>query len=179
MSNNPSDPRSLGLSRQGGFTLVEAVVALTIFVLGVVGLVSLVLVSKSTSEQGRDAVQAVNYLQEGAEAVRAVRDSAWTNVSTDGAYRLSPQTGMNPPWQLLSGGTESVGGKFNRTVQIGSVSREDTDGNGQLSAGDRIVPTGGTLQDPDTKKITVTVSWQVGNQTKTRTLYVYLTKWNS
>lgn len=165
-------------SKQAGFTLIEAVVAMTIFAIGVVGLVTLSTVAKSTSEQGRDSVQVSNYLQEGMEAVRLLRNAAWTNVSTDGGYRLSAQAGQTPAWQLVSGGSETVG-KYQRSVTISAVRRQDTDSSATLTAGDKIVPSGGSFDDPDTKKITVTISWQQGSRTINRTLYAYITKWQS
>nr|MDP9212115.1 prepilin-type N-terminal cleavage/methylation domain-containing protein [bacterium] len=93
---------SVGRGQQG-FTLIEAIVATTVFVIGVVALVQITLLAKSTSEEGRDTVQAVNYLQEGVEAVRSVRDHDWDLVAglapaTD--YRLNAQPGTAPPWTL-------------------------------------------------------------------------------
>lgn len=164
--------------QQAGFTLVEAIVAISIFVIGVVGLTQLVLVSKSVAEEGRDTVQASNYLQEGYEATRSIRDSSWATFAVDGSYHLVAQAGQNPAWQLVGGGTETVG-KFSRTVKIDPVMREDTNGDGVLSAGDKIVPTGGTLADALTKKVTVTITWTQGRRTVTRTLFGYLTRWQS
>ena len=164
--------------RQAGFTLIEAVVAITVFSLGVVALIGMSTIAKSTSEQGRDSVQVSNYLQEGIEAVRLLRNNSWNNVSTNGGYRLSAQAGQNPPWQLVSGGSETIG-KYSRSVAIATVRREDMDGSGTLTAGDRIVATGGAFDDPDTKKVTVTITWQQGTRTITRQLYAYVTKWQS
>ncbi len=161
---------------QRGFTLVEAVVAMTVFSVGIIGVIQVTSTAKSSSEQGRDTVQASNYLQEGMEAVRAVRDTNWASVSADGSYRLVSNPGASPAWTLASGGTETVG-KYNRTVQIAGVSREDTDSSGTLTAGDKIVPSGGTLADPDTKRVTVTMSWKQGPRTVTRSVYAYLTNW--
>lgn len=164
------------LDSQRGFTLVEAVVATTVFSVGIIGVVQVTSVAKSSSEQGRDTVQASNYLQEGMEAVRASRDSSWNNVATDGAYRLVSNPGASPAWTLASGSTETIG-KYDRVVQIDAVSREDTDASGTLTAGDKIVPSGGTLADPDTKRVTVTMSWSQGTRTVTRSIYAYLTNW--
>lgn len=161
---------------QRGFTLVEAVVATTIFSVGIIGTIQVTSVAKSSSEQGRDTVQASNYLQEGMEAVRSIRDDNFAGVATDGAYRLVANPGASPSWNLASGGTETLS-KYRRTVQIDAVSREDTDASGSLSSGDKIVPTGGTLPDSDTKKVTVTVSWAQGSRTVSRSVYAYLTNW--
>lgn len=161
---------------QAGFTLLEAVVATTVMVVGVVAVVGLTLVAKGASEEGRNTVQASNYLQEGLEAARTIRDADWTNVSTAGTYHLAAQAGVNPPWQLVSGGTETIG-TYTRQITIASVRRADTNGDGQLSAGDQIVQSGGSFDDPDTKKITCVVSWQQGKRTVSRQQFVYLTNW--
>lgn len=163
---------------RAGFTLLEAVVSITVFAVGIVGILQLNLAAKASSDKARDTVQVANYLQEGLEAVRTIRDSAWTNVNTDAAYHLNPVVGANPPWQLIAGGTETVG-KYTRTVAIAPVIRQDTDGSGTLTAGDKIVTTGGTLADAETKLITVTLTWRNGSQTLTRTMFEYLTNWQT
>lgn len=179
--------RLLAASQQRVFTLVEAIVAMTIFVIGVVGLIQVSLLAKSTSEQGRDTVQASNYLQEGMEAVRAIRDSAWANIATPGNYHLVPQPGSNPAWQLVAdsaGGSETIG-KFTRKVAIADVYREDTVvPNNAFDAGERVVlncPTPGTgacYLHADTKKITVTMTWTQGSRAVTRSVFSYLTNWH-
>ncbi len=165
---------------QRGFTLVEAVVAMTVFVVGVVALVQITLLAKSTSEEGQDTVQAVNYLQEGVEAVRSIRDHDWNlvaSVTPGTSYRLNAQPGTAPPWTLTAG-SEAID-KYTRTVRFENVRREDTDGSGTMNAGD-VICTGagcGEFDDPDTRRMTVTISWQQGQRTVTRALYAYLTDW--
>lgn len=163
--------------RERGFTLLEAVVAISVFAIGVVGMVQVVLVARSTSEQGTDLVTADGYLREGMDAVRIIRDNAWNDIATDGTYRLTAQPGTVPPWTLQAG-SETIG-KFTRSVTIDSVRRSDTDGDGVLSAGDKICQGAacGDFDDPDTKRIAVTVTWQQGNQQRTRDVFGYLTNW--
>lgn len=162
--------------RQPGFTLVEAVVAISIFVIGVIGVIGLASIATQTSSRSKNTVQANNYLQEGADATRSIRDANWNNIATDGQYHLVPQLGQSPPWSLTTGGTETLG-IFSRKVTISSGQRADTNGSGQLDAGDLIVQSGGAFTDPSTKKITVQVSWQTGPQTITMPLETYLTNW--
>lgn len=165
---------------QAGFTLVEAVVAMTVFVVGIIGLIQITIVAKSSSEEGRDTVQTANYLQEGVEAVRSIRDAGWTNISgliAGTNYQLVSQPGTIPPWQLQTG-SETIG-KFTRIVKVDPVRREDTNGSGTLNAGDKICvgSSCGNFNDPDTKRVTVTTSWARGSRTITRSIYSYLTNW--
>ena len=163
--------------RERGFTLVEAVVAITVFVIGVVGMIQIVLVARATSDHGANLVTAGGHLKEGMDAVRVIRDDDWDAIATDGTYGLSSQPGTAPPWTLQAGG-ETIG-KFTRRVTIASVRRSDTDGNGQLSAGDKICQGAacGSFDDAQTKKVTVTVTWRQDNQDKSRSVFGYLTDW--
>ncbi|MDP3999930.1 MAG: prepilin-type N-terminal cleavage/methylation domain-containing protein [bacterium] len=169
--------RSSQRQRERGFTLMEAVVAISVFVIGVVGMIQVVLVARSTSDYGADLVTVGGHLKEGMDAVRVIRDDDWDAIATDGTYGLSAQPGTNPPWALQAG-SETLG-TFTRRVTIASVRRSDTDGNGALSAGDKICQgaTCGSFEDPETKKVTVTVTWQQGNQDKSRSVFGYLTDW--
>lgn len=166
------------VGRQSGFTLVEAVVTISIFAVGMIISAQVVLTARRLSDESRDAVQAANYLEEGLEAVRSSRDSSWTSIATDGAYRLQAAPGDTSPWELIAGGTETIG-KFSRTVNISTGRRIDSDSSGTVTAGDQLVASGGTLDDPDTKKISTTVTWRQGNRTVSRTLYTYLTNWQN
>lgn len=164
--------------QQTGFTLVEAVVTIGIFAVGMIIAAQVVLTARRLSDESRDAVQAANYLEQGLEAVRSSRDSSWTTVATDGAYHLEPAPGDTSPWNIVAGGSETIG-KFSRTVNISTGRRIDSDSSGTVTAGDQLVASGGTLDDPDTKKITTTVTWQQGSRTVSRSLYTYLTNWQN
>lgn len=164
------------MSSERGFTLVEAIVAMAIFAIGIILVAQMVLTARRLSNESRDTVQAANYLEEGLEAVRSTRDSSWTAISTDGTYALQSAPGDITPWNLIPNGTETIG-KFSRTIQISPVRRDDTDGSGTLTAADNISTGAGTFNDPDTKKITSTVTWQQGGRTVSRSLSTYLTNW--
>lgn len=162
--------------KQHGFTLIEAIVAMSIFAIGILGAAQMVLTAGRLSNESKDTVQAANYLEEGLEAVRSVRDSSWTDIATNGTYHLTSDEAAITPWQLVPGGTESIG-KFTRTIEISNVRRADTDEDGQLSASDDIVQSGGAFDDPDTKRIKAVISWQQGSRTVTRSISTYLTNW--
>ena len=74
-------------------------------------------------------------------------------------------TGSPLKWSLAAG-SEDLNG-FTRQVVVNNVSRD-----GQFN----IVSSGGT-PDPDTKKITSTVSWSYKGQAYSAILSVYLTHW--
>ncbi len=116
------------------------------------------------SRQALHTAQAGFLLEEGAEAVRIVRDNAWTNVSglTNGTNYYPTFSGGT--WTLST--TSNTVGIFTRRVIIGSVSRDNTTQD--------IVSSGGT-NDPRTKLITVTVSWAEGATTTSKTLQFYIT----
>lgn len=162
--------------RQRGFTLIEAVVTMSVFAVGVIITSQVILTARRLSDESRDTVQAANYLEEGLEAVRSSRDSSWTTVATDGSFHLEAAPGDTSPWNIVTGGTETIG-KFSRTITIATARRADSDGNGTLTAGDLLVTSGGAFDDPDTKRITSTITWRQGTRTVNRSVATYLTNW--
>ncbi|OGY87717.1 MAG: hypothetical protein A2233_02100 [Candidatus Kerfeldbacteria bacterium RIFOXYA2_FULL_38_24] len=70
-------------STSSGFTLLEAVIATAIVVIGLVSLVVLATLSVMTSRQINEQFQAALFAQEGLEAVRALRDSNWLMFDTN------------------------------------------------------------------------------------------------
>ncbi len=102
------------------------------------------------------------YAEEGVEAVRAIRDRDWNDLS-DGTHGLN-WNGTQWEWQ----GTSDQRDKYARQVEV-ATARRDSQGN--------LVASGGTA-DPNTKMITVRVSWQVGpNRPGQVELKTYLTRW--
>ncbi len=115
------------------------------------------------SRQSLHQVQAAMLLEEGAEAVRVVRDNAWTNISS-----LSSGTNYYPTfsagtWTLST--TANTVDVFTRKVTFSAVNRN-------LSTGD-IATSGGTT-DNYTKEVTVTVSWSEGTRTVSRAMSFYI-----
>ena len=66
-----------------GFTLVEIVVALGIFTLGIVGAMTLALANSNNASQNLTRVRAANLAREGLELVRNVRDSNWLRIEAN------------------------------------------------------------------------------------------------
>jgi len=150
-----------------GVSIIEILVVILIINIALVSLLGLTAFSLKTSTSIKQTNQANFLAQEIIEAVRNFRDG--TDWDTDGLGNLTngiayhpEKSGDNPPkWQLILG-EETVNG-FTRKVEFENVYR---DGN------DNIVDSGGT-SDPDTKKVTVTISWK----DKTIELTTYFTNW--
>lgn len=156
--------------KQKGFGLLEVVIGLGILA---VAFFSLITVSESilrVSRTNSDMIQADYLLQEGAEAMRSIRDGGWTPyimplsvfANTNIKFYIA-QSGQQ--WQATS--TPEIIGKFYRYVQVANVYRGPTQD---------IVQSGGTL-DNNTRKFTVTVAWPEAGATTTRSSSFYLTNY--
>lgn len=133
-------------------------------------IISLVLLSVSSafnsSLKGSRAVakktQANFLAQEGIEAVRILRDNGWQNVSglSDGEnYYFAWSAGT---WATTTSNA-FIDGTFERKFTVLNAYR---DGNDNIAQS-------GTL-DPNTKKVTVSVSWREGLSTTTESISAYL-----
>lgn len=117
----------------------------------------------SASRQTLHQTQGAYLLEEGAEAVKIIRNEAWSNISnfTNGTdYYLSFSGTV---WSL--GTTPNTEGIFTRVINFEEVERD---------INDDIVSSGGTV-DTGTRYVNVEVSWNEGDQTKTKNLEFYIT----
>ncbi len=150
---------------QTGSLLIETILVTFLFGVMATGLVSTLLTSVTSAKQGAEYIVATGYLQEGIEAVRSIRDQDWATVSggthglqtTNGHYEFS---GVS---NLLDAGV------YTRTITVDPVFRT-----GGLT-GD-IAEVG--VLDENTKKVTVTVSWdvQAGRNQNIHSIF-YVTNW--
>jgi Tfp pilus assembly protein PilV len=154
--------KNIYFKNKQGFMLVEVVVVTAIIIVSVLAAMSVTQKSVYVSRQALHISQASFLLEEGAEVVRILRDSNWTNISS-----LIVGTSYYPTysssWSLST--TSSNVGSFTRTVTIASVSRDATTGD--------IVSFGG-VDDTGTKLITVNVSWLEGGVTLNKSLSFYI-----
>ena len=153
-----------------GISVIEIVVVVAIITIALTSLLGLASFSLGISSLIKQTNQANDIARETMEAVRNFRDGTIWNTNGLGALATStdfyPQaTGTPSGWQLNLG-TQIVD-SFSRKVVFEDVMR---DGNFN------IVTTGGT-NDPDTKKVTVTVSWQERGRSHQVKLVSYLTNW--
>jgi len=146
---------------QKGIAMVEILVAVSIMAVAFIAIMAVAQKSIYLARQGLHQSQSAFLLEEGAEAVRIVRDGAWSDISS-----LSTSTDYYP---LFSGGTwiltqtPATIGIFSRKVTVASVYRNGSDD----------IAGSGTL-DTGTKFVTVTISWQEGGQTLSKILSFYL-----
>lgn len=143
---------------------VEVLIAVSIITVSVLAAMAVTQKSVYVSRQAFHTAQAGFLLEEGAEAMRILRDNGWTNISS-----LTADADYYP---AFSGGTwilsvmPNTVDIFTRIVSVSNVNRDNTTKD--------IVSSGGTL-DNGTKLITITVSWLEGGVTVTKTLQFYLT----
>lgn len=149
---------------------MEILTVIAIIGVTLTSLLGLVSFSLEISTLNKQTTQADIAAREAMEAVRNFREN--TTWETDGIGIMSTSTDYHPQvssstlkWVLVSG-TESVG-IFTKKIAFTNVQRDGSD---------NIVESGGT-NDPDTKKITVTVSWTEKGRDHQMKLTSYLTNW--
>ena len=143
--------------------LVEVIVAFSIMTISVIAAMQVAQKNISIAKQALRTTQAMYLLEEGAEAVRIVRDNAWTNISglTNGTAYYPTFTGGT--WTLST--TPNTIGEFTRTVTIASVKRDNTT---------QDISSTGT-DDPGTKLVTITVTWTEGSTNLSKNIQFYIT----
>lgn len=149
-------------SKYSGFMIIEVIVATSIIVIFV--LVAMSVASKSIrfSHQSLRNTQASFLIEEGAEAVRIVRDNAWANISGLNTNTTYYPTFTGGSWTLST--TPVQIDNFTRTVVLLDVNRDPGTGDIDVSG----------TNDNGTKFVTVNVSWVEGGETITRTLSFYI-----
>jgi hypothetical protein len=125
-----------------GQSLVEAIVAVSLFTLTVSGLVFLVAEGFRGGSADILKANALAYAREGLEAASSIREQSWLNLAA-GTYGLVRTSGK---WEF-SGSSDASGG-LSRQVVIENVQRN--------AQGD--IASSGSV-DKLTKKVTVSVTW--------------------
>ena len=146
-----------------GLSLVEIVIAAAIISVALVSIMQISGQSLVMSRQSVNIYTAATLLEEGAEAVRIVRDGGWTNISSLNTATNYYPLFSNNTWTLSTNASQV--GIFTQKVNMANVNRD--------AGTSDIVSSGGTL-DSDTKLFTITVSWSEGGRTITKTLQFYL-----
>ena len=149
--------------------MIEVLVATSIITVSVLAAMAVAQKSVYISRRAFHTSQVAFLLEEGAEAVRILRDNAWNNISNLTVDANYYPTFSGGTWTLSS--TTNTVGIFTRKVVISNVNR-DTSIN--TSTSKDIVSSGGVL-DSGTKLVTVSVSWSEGGIIITKTLPFYIT----
>jgi len=132
------------MKNKKAFTLVELILAISLFVIIATGVAVPVIGSYVSSLEDQKVVKANAVLTESWEAVRSIRNQSWENM-TNVTHGL---TNINGYWEFY-GSNDLVDG-ITRTVIVKSAFR-DVEGN--------IVDNGGTA-DPDSKLVKIQLSWE-------------------
>jgi type II secretory pathway pseudopilin PulG len=147
-----------------GQSVVEIIIAVSMFTIIAGSAVVAVLGSLSTSRLAEEETQATMTAVEGIEAAASIRNKDWDSL-VEGSHGLD---NAGDAWAFSGTSDTDPSGKFTRTVGIEPVERD---------ANDDIVASGGTI-DPDTKKITSSVTWDfTAARTNTVEMTSYLTNW--
>jgi len=156
-----------------GFFVPEILIVVAIITVALTTLLGVVNFSLGVYNLIEETTKATLIARNTIEEVRNFRDrTTWDDnglgtLVTGVSYYPQKTTDTPPEWSLIQG-TETIG-KFNRQVVFGEVFRDSQD---------NIVESGGT-QDSNTKKVTVTVSWNYKNETKSIEFVTYLTNWRN
>lgn len=150
-----------------GFGLVEIVIASAIISVSVFSLSAVSVLGSRLQSASLEKIRANFLAEEGLEAMRFLRDKSWdinlSSLSQDTNYYVNFST-STLQWSINSTSISYVDSLFDRKVTVENVSRDSND---------NIVLSGGT-NDPDSKKIIVTVSWQERGATSTVQLGTFL-----
>ena len=150
-----------------GISIIELLTVIAIILVVLTSLLGVATFSLSHSILIKETTQANNLDQEAIEAVRNFRDGTTWGANGLGlltlgvSYYVQKTADVPPIWQMILG--EETIGNYKRKVVFSSVQRDTND---------NIVESGGT-DDPDTKKVTATVSWK----DKKVEIITYLTNW--
>ena len=143
--------------------MVEVLVGAGIILLALVGLIGVYTFYLQTTLSLQERIQAGALLEEGIEAVKFMRDNGWSSITALSASSTYYIVFTGTTWQASSA-TSSIDGTFYRSFVINQVYR---DVNSQIASS-------GTI-DPNSRKLTVSVSWREGKATTTKSLSTYIT----
>ena len=161
------------LNQERGFLFLEVLISAALISITFITLLSIGFISLNTSTSIRNTSRANALIREEFEAVRSFRDgSTWgsggvgaASTGSSSPYHLSLNNSTNPPSWQLDTGTETVD-EFTRKIVFDKVSRDPSTQNIESTYN-------ASHDDPNTRKITVTVS----STEKTYQVVTYLTNW--
>ncbi len=158
------------LKNQNGIGLVEVIISLGVAIVVITSLVSLALFTVRTSTQSSLQLESTNYANREMELVRAYRDKL---VASDPSSAWSGFTGvvgnctLLNPCSMNSDGSQVLTGLSIIPATVTSPT--------PLQRGFTAIvgPTGNTVS------IAVTISWTLGGQNKSTSVYTILSNWQT
>jgi len=154
-----------------GFSLLEVILAVALFLILTTGGITLIVQSYNSNRLGAEFATATEFASEGIEAVKSIKNQAFSNLVDSSGTGVERVGGV---WTF--GGSDdtlihSSEDNFIRIIKVEPVNRDGTPPAGN------IVSSGG-ITDPDTKKITSTVTWNFNSaRPETMSLVTYLSDW--
>lgn len=150
--------------KSGGFMMVELLIIASVLVVLIISASAVAQKGIEVSRRSLHQMQAGFLLEEGAEAVRILRDDDWANIS-------GVTIGSNY-YTAISGSTYTISqtpatiGIFTRRIVFSDVYRD--------ASTQDIVSSGGVL-DTGTKLVTVSVGWTEGATAMEKNIKFYIT----
>ena len=155
-----------------GFTIIEIVVVIAVIITVFLTVLSFFVLDIKATERSQMRLKAIAFAKEGIEGIRNFRDRTTWDVDGLGLiiagsdyYLVSSSAG----WDLVLG-SEDIN-EFNRRIVVNRVSRDIND--------DIEAIYNPLNDDPDTKLITVVVSWSDRQGNASEVLSTYLTNWRN
>ena len=133
-----------------GVSLIEVVVMVFVATVLLFSIAEVAKLSFRTFSAKKFEYRAVLYLNEGIEALHAMRDESWTTkiapITVSTTQYIVPTSNS---WIFTASSPGQLDGVFTRTAVLQNIFRDTADD----------INPGGSTPDPDTKKATVTISW--------------------
>ncbi len=159
------------MNARKGMVLAEALVGASVLIVFISALVLAQRIFIAQSSMSIDKTQSALLAEEGIEVAKFLRDENWANIAcastTCGPYGLQWDT----TWSTTTS-AEIIDEKFYRTLTIDRVCRNNSTFAIASSC------SGAVTNDPNTKKVTISVSWSRNNATTTKTMATYLTNFH-
>jgi len=176
--------------KEKGFTLLETVIAIGVVAVGGITIITLLNSTLAVTSLNKDIIVVVNLAREGAEIVRAVRDSSsfGFNSLVDGSYLVDSDTnfGLNKVALGVNPQSPDIVDCTNCTLNLSTDGRyvhssgSTTRFSRLISVKDVSVASGGVscvTSNPCHKRVTSTVEWTNGKRSRQYSVVVELTDW--
>lgn len=147
-----------------GISLVEVIIASSIISLSMIYIANVYGNFLKLSIENTDKVQAVFLLDEGVEAVKTMRNYAWSTVASSTAGTSYYLTWQNSRWQSTTT-LNLIDNKFIRKFTVVDVYRDATTLN--------IVTSGGVVNS-DSKLVNIDISWNYKGATSSKQTSFYI-----